>query len=118
MNLDEACAFLSDISSIPASLIRTDKDLNAFCDRYFFHRSQNPFKVSYLNSLIEETKNDTILFIQDAFLIKFVIIKTKDDLILFGPYILQDMTEAMYRAVCVRWFCCKTISAIYSHQHW
>ena len=36
MNLDEACAFLSDISSIPASLIRTDKDLNAFCDRYFF----------------------------------------------------------------------------------
>ncbi|MBQ1900204.1 MAG: helix-turn-helix transcriptional regulator [Erysipelotrichaceae bacterium] len=94
MNLDEACAFLSDISSIPASLIRTDKDLNAFCDRYFFHRSQNPFKVSYLNSLIEETKNDTILFIQDALLIKFVIIKTKDDLILFGPYILQDMTEA------------------------
>lgn len=94
MQIEEACRFLADISSIGVCLIQNKKDLNAFCAKHHFHRIQDPFTLSYLSSLTDEMHENTILFIQDALLIKFAVIKTETELILVGPYIVQDMTEA------------------------
>ena len=94
MELLEACRFLSDISGIGISVIESESELNSFCKKHYFHHAQDQFKRSYLSPLCKELKENTILFMEDRLLIKFVIIKTENNLIFLGPYVSRDMTQA------------------------
>ncbi|MBP5280787.1 MAG: helix-turn-helix transcriptional regulator [Erysipelotrichaceae bacterium] len=94
MEIKEACEFLSDISGLPIEMIETEKDLSAFCKKHLFHQRQDHFTLPYLKTLLKEIKDDTVLFMCDLLLIRYVIIKTKEKLIFVGPYITQDMTLA------------------------
>lgn len=94
MEIKEACNFLSDISGLPIQIMKTDKDLSAFCKKHLFHQKQDHFTLSYLKTLLKETAVNTILFMCDLLLIRYVIIRTTDELIFAGPYITQDMTSA------------------------
>ena len=94
MELLEACRFLSDISGIGIIVIESESELNSFCKKHYFHHAQDQFKRSYLSPLCKELKENTILFMEDRLLIKFVIIKTENNLIFLGPYVSRDMTQA------------------------
>jgi YesN/AraC family two-component response regulator len=94
MEIREACDFLFDITGLQTRIIEKEKDLSDFCRRNLFHQSQDHFTLSYLKTLIKEMRPDTILFMCDLLLIRYVIIRTENELIFVGPYITQDMTSA------------------------
>ncbi|MBR2788649.1 MAG: helix-turn-helix transcriptional regulator [Erysipelotrichaceae bacterium] len=94
MKLSDACSFMSELTGISVMPISSNKDITTFCKKHYFHRAQNQLTASYLKTTVKELPNNTISFIQDYLFINYVIIKTDTDLILVGPYINQDMTEA------------------------
>ncbi len=94
MEIFEACRFLEDVIGIPVTLIESPRDIASFCNRNFFHHAQDPFIFSYVDSLVKEIPNNTIMFMEDRLLIKYMIIRTEQELLFLGPYINKDMTEA------------------------
>ncbi len=97
MQIKEACRFLEDITGTPCALFVNREQLQEFCQKHFFHTVQKIFTMQYLGTLISELQMNTINHTQDVLLINIILIKTEEGIIITGPYVTNDLTEANIR---------------------
>ena len=97
MEISEACSLFSDLTGIRAERITSEKQLAIFARANFFHKSQKEFTRSYLNNIIQDFHDNTIYIMEDLLMIHTIIYRNQGELILIGPYLTRDLTEANIR---------------------
>ena len=92
MELQEACSFLNDLTSISVVILNSPETIRQFCDSNHFHSVQKNLTPDGIQRLLERLNGENIVVYRDALRMHMAFLTAGEQTVVIGPYCAEEIT--------------------------